>query len=272
MKTRSFVLYVVLVCLGTIIALTPRHSYAEPILKPRKYHGPIPQRFLTVNIGAFGGADNSVMWEFLEGEVQQPLQNYTETNDFGTSLALDVIFAKKIHPQFAVRTKGGVSFLQSDNKGFFFPAVSPDTLLLRFDREFNVLLFSLDATALFFFQDASVKEFQTYIGGGFSLFFPYAEYKEDQTVAELIDDEPVDTGEPFASGSSSDWSVEPGVHAILGFLYHFKTTWAFTAEGRVQIAQSKFSIDYPTEDGVRPLNFTVDYTGFVLSVGVARFF
>jgi hypothetical protein len=147
-----------------------------------------------------------------------------------------------------------------------------DTLLLHYKREFDVLLFSLDATGMFFFQDASVKEFQTYLGGGFSLYFPYSTYNEDLTVGDLVDDEPVDTGTPYGSKSESDWSVEPGVHGIIGFVYHFSPTLAFNMEGRGQIAQSRFELDLQTTDGIRPVTFTIDYTGFTITVGIAKFF
>jgi hypothetical protein len=161
-----------------------------------------------------------------------------------------------------------MSILGSESNGLFVPAVDPDTAgvrpLLDFDRAFDVLLFSIDASGFFFFQDASVKEFQTYLGGGFSLFFPYAKYTEDLAYS--------DTGEPYSATETSQWSVEPGVHAVLGFLYHFKPTMAFNMEGRAQMSQSKFELDYLTTTGWQTLSFDVDYTGFVLSVGVAKFF
>ncbi|UCH85150.1 MAG: hypothetical protein JSW50_05525, partial [Candidatus Latescibacterota bacterium] len=117
-------------------------------------------------------------------------------------------------------------------------------------------------------QDASVKNFQSYLGAGFSLLFPYSEFTQELTEKS--------TGEGYPPGegvtSQSEWSVDPAVHAVLGFLYHIKPTLAFNAEGRVQIAQSKFTLDYPTEDGIQPLSFDVDYTGFSFTLGVSKFF
>jgi len=266
MNSRTFVFSAVAVCLAIAVLSPPEKSSAEPILKPRKYSGPIPERYFSISIGAFGGATNEEMWDFLDRQIDDVFRDETETEDFGTALSLDACYAVKVHPQFAVRTRAGLSFLGADGKGVIDPNLPApaDTLLLRFDRGFDVLLFSIDATGLFFFQDASVKEFQTYIGGGFSLYIPYATYSEDRT--------DYDTGKSYSSYETSEWSFEPGVHAVLGFLYHFKPTMAFNMEGRVQMAQSKFEIVYPTTSGTQDLSFDVDYTGFILSVGVAKFF
>lgn len=267
--TRSFVCCIVAVCLGIAILVPPRHSFAEPILKPRKYHGPIPKKSFTFAIGVFGGADNSEMWTYLDRQVEQPLQKETETNDFGSSFALDASYTAKVHPQFALRAKAGLAILTSDSKGLYVPNVEPDSTTglkpkLNFEREFNVWLFSLEASGMYFFQDASVKEFQSYVGAGFSFFFPYQIYSESTVDSE--------TGLPYAESEQTQFEMAPGVHAMLGFLYHVKPTLAFTMEGRVQMAQSKFTLNYLTEDGYRDLNFDVDYTGFVLNIGVAKFF
>ena len=268
MNSRSFVFSAVAVCIAIAVLSPPEKSSAEPILKPRKYSGPIPKKYFSLSIGVFGGAENEEMWDFLDRQIGEPLNEETETSDFDAALTFDACYSVKVHPQFAVRTRAGLSILGSESKGLLVPNVEPDTAgvrpLLQFDRAFDVLLFSIDASGLFFFQDASVKEFQTYIGGGFSLFFPYAKYTED-----LAYD---DSGKPYSSSETSKWSVEPGVHAVLGFLYHFKPTVAFNMEGRVQMSQSKFEIDYLTTSGWQPLSFDVDYTGFILSVGVAKFF
>jgi hypothetical protein len=266
--TRSFVCCIVVICLGIAILVPPRHSFAEPILKPRKYHGPIPKKYFTFGIGVFGGADNSEMWAYLDRQVDQPLQKETDTNDFGASLALDASYSAKVHPQFALRAKAGLAILKSDSKGLFIPNVEPDSTgsrpLLNSDREFDVWLFSLEATGMYFFQDASVKEFQSYVGAGFSFFFPYHIFRES-----LVD---ADTGVPYADREQTQFEMAPGVHAMFGFLYLVKPTVAFNMEGRIQMAQSKFTLNYLTEDGPRDLSFDVDYTGFVLSVGVSKFF
>jgi hypothetical protein len=266
--TRSFVCGIVAVCLGIAILVPPRHSFAEPILKPRKYHGPIPKKFFTLSIGVMGGADNEEMWGYLDRQVDQPLQRYTDTKDFGAGLALDMSYTAKVHPQFALRAKGGLNVLQSSSTGQTIPNVEPDSTgnrpLLSFEREFDVWLFSLEASGMYFFQDASVKEFQTYIGAGFSFFFPYQIYRET-----LVD---IDTGEPYADRKVTEFELAPGVHALLGFLYHIKPTLAFNAEGRIQMAQSKFTLNYDTENGPQDLSFDVDYTGFILTLGVSKFF
>ena len=268
MKLQTIVLSVVAVCLGITILSPPHGSSAEPILKPRKYTGPIPKRFFTFDIGVFGGAENQDMWDFLDRQIDQPLRDETETDDFGASLSFGASYSAKIHPQFAVRTKAGLAILQSGSNGLFVPNVEPDTSgarpLLRFERQFDVLLFSVDGTAIFFFQDASVKEFQSYAGGGFSLYFPYAKYTEDTT-----DD---DTGKPYGSTEQSDWSFEPGIHAILGFLYHINPSVAFNMEGRVQMSQSKFELNYLLPSGEQALSFDVNYTGFIISAGISKFF
>ncbi|UCG50399.1 MAG: hypothetical protein JSW58_09285 [Candidatus Latescibacterota bacterium] len=267
---RTIICSLVFVSLVIPILSPPTVSYADPILKPRKYHGPIPKRYFTISIGVMGGADNEEMWNFLAREVDEVLRDEATTDDFGAAPSIECSYTTKLHPQFAVRGKGALTILRSESRGLLIPDVEPDTTgvlpLVEFERDFNILLFSLDATGLFYFQDASVKSFQSYIGGGFSLYIPRAKLKE-----ELTD---LDTGEAFAQGikEQSEWSVNPGIHAILGFLYHLTPTFAVNAEARTQIAQSKFTLDYPTRDGVQALSFDVDYVGFSLTVGVAKFF
>lgn len=266
MNTRTCVASALAVCIAIAVLSPPIESSAEPILKPKKYAGPIPKRYFSFSIGVLGGAENEDMWSFLDRQIDQPLKDLTQTEDFGAALDLSACFAVKVHPQFAVRTRAGLSILGSNSQGATDPNLPApaDTLLLGFDRNFDVLLFSIDASGLFFFQDASVKEFQTYFGGGFSLYMPYATYSEDLT--------DFDTGKPYSSYETSQWSFEPGVHAVLGFLYHFKPTIALNMEGRVQMAQSKFEMEYETTAGRRELSFDVDYTGFIIGLGVAKFF
>ena len=100
-------------------------------------------------------------------------------------------------------------------------------------------MFSLEASALYYFQDASVDEFQMYIGGGFGFYFPWERYEET-----LVDN---DTGEPYGETKVEDFSAEPGVHAMLGALYHVKNDVALYLEGRVLMTQSKFTMELPTE-------------------------
>jgi hypothetical protein len=270
MNSRTSIGCAVAACIAIAVLSPPESLFAEPILKPRKYHGPIPKRYFSVTVGLLGGAENQEMWDFLDRQVDDPLRDQTKTEDFGAAPTVDACYVMKVHPQFAVRARSGLSILQSESNGQDVPDIDPvpnDTVplpLLRFERQFEVLLFAIEATGLFYFQDASVNEFQTYLGGGFSLLVPYAKYTEDLT--------DVDTNQPYSSQETTDWSLQPGVHAILGFLYHLKPTIALNMEGRVQMSQSKFGIDYLTEQGKRELNFDVDYTGFVISAGVSKFF
>jgi len=254
--------------LSAAILFPTSNSSADPLLKPKKYHGPIPQKSFTFGVGFFGGAENAQFWEWLDRSVDQALRKETRTSDFSTALVLDGIFTNKVHPNFALRARGGATFLSSTSKGLFVAQIS-DTSgqnpLVRFDRNFDVTLFAIEASGLFYFQDASVTEFQVFFGGGFSLYVPWQRWSEETVVD--------DTGQPFSSEKRNKWTAEPGVHAILGMLYHIRSTWAVTAEGRVQIAQSKFDLEeQQTPIGPQTLNFDVDYSGFSISVGVARFF
>jgi hypothetical protein len=246
-----------------------QQTRAEPILKPKKYHGPIPQSSLSIAIGFYSGASAEEMWSYLDRQIDQPLQKELKTEDFGSAPNIDLVYNKKLHPNFAFRLKGGVAFLKSSSTGQLVPSPEVDTLglapLLDFNREFNTTLFSFEASALYYFQDASVDEFQMYLGGGFGFYLPWEKYEES-----YIDH---DTGEPYGSREVEDTSVEPGVHAMLGALYHVKNDVALYLEGRVLLTQSKFTIDLPTEsNGIQPITFDTDYAGFVLAVGVSKFF
>ena len=261
----------------TVVLVPTGEPCADPILKPKKYHGPIPKRSFGISIGFLGGPSNSEMYDYLGSLIDQPLQSKLETNDFGAAPEVDLYYTAKVHPNFGVRAVAGAAFLQSDSKGLVI-SVDPDTSgslpLLAFERTFDVVLLSLEASALYYFQDASVSEFQTYLGGGFSLFFPLATYESRTTIA--IDDgmgNIVDTGQEFSHREESRNSVEPGIHGVLGALYHVRNNLAFFAEGRYQIGQSQFSMDLPTSTaGVQNLNFIVDYSGFILAIGASKFF
>jgi hypothetical protein len=242
---------------------------ADPILKPKKYHGPIPQRSFALNVGFVGGPTNEQLWDFLDRMVDQPLRRYLNTEDFGPSLAIDGMYTVKVHPQFAVRLRGGLAILNSTSTGSMVAPAEIDTSglapLLDFERTFDVYLLSIEGSAMYYFQDASVNEFQSYLGGGFGFYFPYAKYE-----GTSVDNA---TQEPFSSLSESKFSMEPGIHAVLGALYHFRNDYAFQLEARGQIAQSKFNVELPTNGaGIQDLNFDVDYTGFVLVAGIAKFF
>ena len=162
----------------------------EPLLKPKKYHGPIPQSSFTLRVGFMSGADNSQMIDALE--LKPPFESFSK--DFTSALSIDANYAHKVHPQFAVRANISASFLTTTSTGLFVPEFTdlPDTLdapLLNFTRDFDVDLFVLEASALYFFADAAIQEFQPYFGGGFSVGMPHAKFNETR-----IDD---DTDEVF---------------------------------------------------------------------------
>ena len=260
-----------LVCVALLAAgfvITPPESHADPILKPKKYHGPIPRRSFGLSIGFLAGPNNEQMYGYLQQLVEQPLQSSLTTDDFGAAPAVDAYYTVKLHPQFALRVTGGFAYLQSSSSGLAV-ASEPDTNgltpLLQFDRTFDVWLFSVQGSGLYYFQDSAVSEFQAYIGGGFSFFFPVASWTENTQMA--------DTGAPYTNSETNKSTIEPGLQGVLGALYHVRNNVAFFLEGRYQISQSKFKLDLPTATaGNQNLSFDVNYSGFVLAVGASRFF
>lgn len=252
----------------TIIALIipTTVTLADPILKPRKYHGPIPQKAFTLHIGFFAGADNEDLWTHFDNLIEGPFKKELVTDDFGPAFAIDGSFMNKLHPQFAIRLRGGVSFLSSESTGLTTaPADTGDAPLVRFKRSFDVSLMSVVADGMYFFQDASVSEFQAYIGLGLGFIFPYQRFEE-----QLVDEE---TGAELGPDPKTKISAEPEAHALIGTLYHVKTTVALHLEGRFQISQSKIDLEVPTvQAGLQTINFDVDYTGFVLAAGISWFF
>jgi hypothetical protein len=268
---------VLLSVLAAVLLAPFAQSHAEPILKPKKYHGPIPKKSFGLSIGFLGGPDNEQMYTYLDGLVDEVLRSRLQTTDFEGGPQFDAYYTVKLHPNFAFRLTGGVALLKSDSKGFAV-ASEPDTSglrpLLAFEREFDVTLFSLQASGLYYFQDASVSEFQAYIGGGLSFFFPYAKYQQNTTIAQQNPDGSIsDTGQHYSSSEETKFSAEPGIQGILGALYHVRNNLAFFMEGRYQIGQSKFEMDLPTATaGIQNLSFDVNYSGFVLAIGASRFF
>jgi hypothetical protein len=248
---------------------------AGPILKPRKYHGPIPRSSITLRGGFMGGATNEEMFEFLDSKLAPPFEAYS--NDFGTAPFGEIAYTYKLHPQFAVRGTLSFTYLKADGDGFFVPPVGelPDSVLapqLDYSREFTVELFTVEGSAIYYFTDASIKEFQPYVGAGLSLGIPHQQFEETQVVSSETD-EYFTKGEVFKEISESKWSAEAGVHAVLGALYYFGNRWAGTIEGRVQMLQSKFSLETQNETGeYEDVSFDVKYNGFTLALGVSYAF
>jgi len=242
---------------------------AEPIIKPKKYHGPIPQNSFTLRFGFFGGAENAEMIEALDKEITPPEEAFSE--DFGNGLSIDGTYTYKIHPQFALRANVGASFLRTTGSGTFVPDTStlPDTLdrlQLDYTRDFDVDVFVLEGSALYYFSDAAIQEFQPYFGGGFSVGVPHAKFDEVR-----VDH---DTGLVYEEINRDRWSFEPGVHGILGASYYVTNVWAANVEGRVQILQSKFPIDVwdPEAGRFEEVDVIVKYNGFMINFGVSRSF
>jgi len=240
-------------------------SSADPILKPRKYHGPIPPGSISLKFGFIGGADNAPMISFLDlGK-----RNFA-SKDFSTAFSVDGAYMYKPHPQVGVRVGASASFLRSSGDGSFVKNVIPDSLnqalpQIDYDRTFDIDLFVVELSAVYFFNDASVNEFQSYIGGGFGLGIPHAKFKETR-----ID---VDTKIPEPSVERDRWSAEAALHGLLGMFYYLTNKTALTAETRVQVMQTKFPLTATNEIGAaEDVKFDVNLNNFFFTVGVTRAF
>jgi hypothetical protein len=271
-----------------VLLTTVSSAFAGPILKPRKYHGPIPRNSLTLRVGFLGGASNSEMYDYFSTRVPEPAKNETQSNDFGNAPVVELTYTYKAHPQFAVRGNAYAAFLTSDWRGVIVPSVEPpDTVGPNWQRpsvdavvDFDVLLFALEASGVYYFSDAAVKEFQPYIGAGFTFGLPYAKYTETATIRDPDRDpddqdyEPIfSPGQTLRTVESDQLSFEAGVHGILGMLYYFRNKWAFSAEGRLQMLQSKYPITIRNENNEpEEVKFDVDYSGFIVSAGIAYAF
>jgi hypothetical protein len=251
--------------LGACVLLHAALATAEPILKPHKYYGPIPQSSLALRVGILGGADNADMIDFFERRVTPPFES--TSNDFGNGITVEANYVHKPHPQFGLRLNAAYSRLRSDGTGNYVPQVPgvPESVplpALRYNREFNVDLIVLEASGVYFFSNAAVNDFQSYAGAGFSVGLPRQSYKETFT------DE--DTGEPYGNAVDlSEWDVGAGVHAVLGLNYYVTSTFAISGEGRVQLMESSFDrLQTRNEIGeLENIRFVVHYTGFVVGVG-----
>jgi hypothetical protein len=279
---------VLLAAILIVVLFAAASAVAGPILKPRKYHGPIPRSTLTLSVGFLGGASNEEMFDYFSRQVPQFARDTTQSNDFGNAPLVQLTYTYKAHPQVAVRGNLYAALLESDWTGVLVPNIPPPSgttdewlpPVLLSERTFDVYLFTLEASALYYFTDASVKEFQPYIGGGFSFGFPYQKYKDTQTVL-VPDADPGDpgyqpatgVGDTFSEFEKDEISFEAGVQGILGALYYFNNKWAVSVEGRLQILQSKFPLTVPDEQGnPEEVKFDLDYSGFILAAGVSYAF
>lgn len=256
---------------GAILFLHAPQASAEPVkadsAKADYYHGPIPQHTISLRVGMFGGAENQEMIDYLDVGVQQPFEVSYE--DFGTGLAIDLGYVYKPHPRFGLRLNGSAAFISYTSTGDFVPQTE-DSLLpqLTYDRKLSVDLFVLEASGIYFFSDASVEEFQTYLGAGFSVGFPHEVFTEERT--------DVDTGAPYTDeipgrpGEASEWGVSAGVHAVGGLVYFINQRWGISAEGRVQFMESRFDqlqANDPETNEMENVSFVIDYAGFYFSIG-----
>jgi hypothetical protein len=245
--------------------LTASLASAEPILKPHKYYGPIPQSALFLRVGVLGEATNEEMLAYFDRQVQKPFDDFIE--DFGNGLTLEGAYMYKPHPHFGVRLNASWAALESKHWGNTLPSsfAPPDTVPpeLDFVREFKVDLFVLETSAVYYFADAAVKNFQTYLGGGFSFGFPHQTYTETRVRAS--------NGEPYGETVELDeWDFSAGVHAVLGSVYYVTNRFGVSAEGRVQLLESRFEQLETTNELGDPeqIGFVVEYTGFYVSLGV----
>ena len=253
---------------GAILFLNAPLAGADPILKPHKYQGPIPQSALMLRIGTMGGASNQEMIDYLDGRVRPPFEAFPE--DFGNGLAIELGYIHKPHPRFGVRLNGSATFLSYTSTGDFIPQVPADSLLpqLKFSRELKVQLFVLEASGIYFFSDAAESNFQPYLGAGFSLGFPHETYTEDRTDVETGAD--FTTEIPGRLRDASEWDVHGGVHAVGGLIYYITNRWGVSTEARVQFMEGRFdqleAYD-PETSQFENVGFVIDYSGFYLSVG-----
>jgi hypothetical protein len=261
-RAASLVLFSVILAQAALTA-------AEPIIKPKKYHGPIPRRSFTLRAGFLGGPENQEMIEALDRYIKPPEEAFSE--DFDNAFIVDGTYTYKLHPQFAARLSGSAAFLRTSSVGTFVPDVVdlPDSVLapqLDYTRDFDVDLFVVEASALYYFADSAIQEFQPYLGGGFSFGVPHAKFKEVR-----ID---YDTGEVFEEIDRDEWSFEPGVHGFVGASYYISNLWAVNVEGRGQIMQSRFPVNVPdlANDTIEEVDVIVDYSGFLIGVGITRAF
>jgi len=257
-----------LAILFSLLVLIPTaDSVSGPILKPRKYFGPIPQNAVSLRIGFFGGASATELMSYLDRDITPPEESTTK--DFDNGLTFELNYMYKPHPQFGLRANASVSFLDASSTGFFVePGIAPGdtTIQVDYDRTFETQLFVIELSGVYYFTDAAVKDFQPYIGGGFSVGLPHETLTE-----ERIDH---DTGQPLPGIETEQWSVTAGVHALLGALYYLTNRTAISAEGRVQLMESDFPSTAVDPDTGQPeeVTFTIDYTGFYLTVGITRSF
>ena len=251
---------------GAIVLLHAFPVSAEPIMAARKYSGPIPQSSISLRVGVLGGPNNEEMIDYLD-TVAPPFE--TNPEDFSTSLAIDATYIHKPHPQFGWRVNGSASRLKYTSTGDFVPQVG-DTLRpqLTYDRKFEVDLFTLEASGIYFFTDASQEQFQPYAGAGFSLGLPHQKFTESRT--------DVDTGQPYTDQipgkptDVSEWDVAPGAHLVVGALYYLNDRWGVSAEARGQLMESKFDqleAFAPDTQQYENISFVVKYTGFYFSLG-----
>jgi hypothetical protein len=254
-----------LAILCSLLVLIPAgDSVAGPILKPRKYFGPIPQSALSLRVGFFGGASAQELNRYLDQEITPPEK--ATTKDFGNGLTFELNYMYKPHPQFGVRTNAAVSFLSSTSNGYFVEGSVDSTIQVNYDRSFETTLIVLEISGVYYFSDASVKDFQPYGGAGFSIGIPY------ETLQETRTDE--DTGEVLPPVDTDQWGVSAGVHAVLGALYYLTNRTAISAEGRVQLMESQYpstAVD-PGTGLEEEVSFVIDYSGFYLTVGITRGF
>ena len=255
-------------------------AVAEPILKPRKYHGPIPRSTVCLRIGFLGGPDNEKMIEYLDDVIAKSAGE-AFTTDFENALVIDATYTYKLHPQVAVRGNLSAAFLRSESNGNLIPPRDPvfeDSVVvlpaLNYDRSFDADLFVLETSAIYFFNDASVNEFQPYLGGGFSLGVPHAKFKDKRVVASVGDaGDYYSRGDTYSEADDDKWSFEAGVHGVLGALYYVTDRLAFSLEGRYQMMQSKFPIKVGTAGGQsESVKFDVHYSGFILNFGTGYSF
>jgi hypothetical protein len=246
------------------ILLLGLDASAKPLLRPQKYHGPIPKGSFALMVGFVGGASGDELFSFLDREILNR-HGQAFSDDFGNGLVVEATYTRKVHPRFAFALTTGWRHFKATSHGYFVEHTFLDTLQVKwnYDRRFTVDAIAFEANALFYLADASVDNFQPYLGGGLGLWIPRAEYEIEKDDPEHGNHEKT---------TQVEWSAEPTIHGLLGSLYYLNNRTAIKVEIRYQIAQSRFPMRIDTDNGPQDVSFLMDYTGFTLLAGLQHSF
>jgi hypothetical protein len=252
-----------LAILGVFLALVvPSSAWPISFYKEKRSVGPEPPNLLSLQVGILTGATAEGLIDAISQRTLQIAPGTREDfDDFEDGLWAAMAYQRRIQPQVAVLLDLNYTRLRTTS---LTEGVNISSMRYISDKEIAVDLFAVSGAVLYYFQKPEDSLFRVYTGAGFGLYVPSQKYSDERTFLG---------GSPPVTDTDRQTQMTLGVNGLFGLAYRFANLYSFFVQAKGQIIQGDFHQPVPDNDGnlIEGTN-VLDYSGVVLSLGVARHF